>query len=175
MKKNDLAMVIVIIGVTGFMALAGCGGGGGGGGPSKLVTKMYLFGTMSSNTYIASVFSNISAPNFKDYSAPSNTANGVFPLRNGVLAASGPIKMSQVDGTYDTVSKKLRINLVNGVFDNLSSSTTKNSGKGTEIATLIMKLGTTLPAKDNSPIVGKHRDTPLTNDYLNGCRLNYAP
>ena len=38
------------------------------GGPTRVVAKLYLFGTMSSNSIISTVFSNISTAGFKDYS-----------------------------------------------------------------------------------------------------------
>lgn len=165
----------VFVFAASVVILASCGGGGGG-GPSRVVTKLYLFGSMSSNTNIAHVYSNISTAGFKDYSAPNGITTGTFPLRSGILKASGSIKVSVVDATFNTANKRLSIQLVNGAYDNLSSSTTKNSGKGTEIATLNMSPGTVLLPTDKSPNVGKFRLTPaVVTDYLNGCMVNYAP
>ena len=72
-------------------------------------------------------------------------------------------------------TKRLSIQLVNGAFANLSCSITKNSGKGTEVATLNMSPGTALLPTDKSPVVGKQRISPVETGYLNGCKVNYAP
>lgn len=170
MKKYVKA---AILSAFSALALTGCGGGGGGGGPSAVATKLYLFGNMSSNFNVAEVTSSITAPAFADYSAPTRSATGIFPLRSGVLAASGPVHASLASGTFDTVSKKLTISLVNGTFLNMSSSTARNNGKGTEIATLVTSPGTTLPTVDPTPDVGQFRLSPLKTGKLNGCKVNY--
>ena len=180
MKKFDLATVVSVIGITGVLAFAGCGGGGGGGGgPSKQVTQIYLYGTMSSNSKIATVTTSLTVPAFSDYSAyPTKTSKNLFNLRPGVLVAAGPVQASSVSGTFDnTVSgnNKLTLYINNLAFDNMSSSTGRNSGKGTLIGTLITAPGTitTLPTADITPIIGVQRGGNIT--YLNGCKVNFAP
>jgi len=170
MKKCKLAL---ILGTVGALTLAGCGGGGGGGGPSQVGTKLYLFGTMSSNYNIASVDTSVIAPNFKDYTAPTGSTATVFPLRSGVLVPSG--KVSHTDATYDTVGKVLKISVTMDLFKNMSSSTTRNAGKGTEFASLITTSGTTFPVADVSPFVGMFRLVPPDTHVLTGCKVNYAP
>ena len=180
MKKHNLAAVIGILGVVsalGAVMLTGCGGGGGGGGESKQITKLFLFGTMSSNSRIATVTTSVISPNFVDYSAPNKSVKGIYSLKTGVVTASGPVQASDVTGsTYDNTTGKLTVRLVNGAFQNMSSSTGRNNGKGTEVATLSTKPGTTFPAADTTPEVGQQRlTTPPSTGYLNGCKVNYAP
>jgi hypothetical protein len=178
MKNTKVVTVIGIMGILatlGSLTLSGCGGGGGG-GVAKQTTKLYLFGSMSSNSIIATVTTSVAVPNFIDYSAPSKTAKGIFPLRSRVLAASGPVLVSDITGsTYDNNTGKLTVILVNGGFLNMSSSTTRNSGKGTEIATLTTTPGTTFPLADTSPSVGQQRTSPVSTSFLGGCKVNYAP
>jgi hypothetical protein len=183
MKKYAMAAI-----VSAFLALSltGCGGGGGGGGSAPATTattKVFLFGTMSSNSRIAGVTTSLIVPSsvLVNYTSPAGASTGTWPLRSGVIVASGPIKVDTVSGSYDIITRKLAISLINGGFLNLSSSTTKNSGKGTEIATLNFKLakpGVTTPAmptEDASPTV-KH-DRPglgIFGDVLNGCKTNFS-
>ncbi len=171
MKKHILTKVIGIIGILGSMALSGCGGGGGGGGgASRQVTGLFLFGTMSSNSVITGVTTSINLPNFRDYTTSTTTSANARDLRSGVLVPSSKATLS--GARYDTVLKNLTITLT---FDNMSSSTTNNAGKGNVIATLQTTPGTIFPASDNSPTVGYLRSSPVSIGYLNGCKVNYAP
>lgn len=175
MKRYEL---IAIIGILGALTFAGCGGGGGGGGNGKEVTKLYLFGTMSTNSKVAALTSSINIPTFVDYSAfPTRTSPGIYVVRNGVLTASGPIGATSVSGSYDNVTKTLTISLLNntptGGFVNMSSSTTRNAGKGTEIATLTTTPGTVFPVGPTTAVVKKYRNLNL-DDYT-GFYVNYAP
>ncbi|TWJ33594.1 hypothetical protein [Geobacter argillaceus] len=172
MRKCNLAL---ILGTVGALTLAGCGGGGGGGGggPSKASTKLYLFGTMSSNYNIASVDTSVIVPNFKDYTAPTGSTATVFQLRSGVLVPSA--KVSLATASYDTVGKVLTINVSMDRFKNMSSSTTSNAGKGTEFATLITTPGSTFPSADASPYVGQFWLNGPNVRTLTGCKVNYAP
>lgn len=174
MKKYKL---FAITGILGALTFAGCGGGGGGGGNGKDVTKLYLFGTMSTNSTVAALTSSINVPTFVDYSAfPTKTSPGIFMVRNGVITASGPKLATNVSGSYDNVTKTLTISLLNntpaGAFVNMSSSTTRNAGKGTEIATLSTTSGTVFPATPTPAVVKKYRNLNL--DDFTGFFVNYA-
>lgn len=174
--------------------MAGCGGGGGG-AATQAVTKVYLFGTMSSNTRfgvysssgkITSVSTSMTVPAgiMVNYSSPAGVTSGKFPLRTGAVVPSGPVKVaaSDITGTYDTASRVLAINIFNSplVGAPLKSSTT---GKGAEIATISFSLETPgvespLPLLDPLPEVGQARPS-LTSpfgseDYLTGCTVNYV-
>lgn len=157
--------------VTLLVCLAGCGGGGGTPAPSKVTTKLYLFGTMSSNSKILTISTTVSVPTFKDYTVPSPTAVPPYNLRTGLLRASGPVLANSVSGVYDTNTKKLTIKVINGSFLNLSSSVT---GKGKEFASLTSAPGTVIPASDPAPVVTQQRLVKPA-DELNGCTVNYAP
>lgn len=175
MKKYAL---VTIIGILGALTFAGCGGGGGGGGGvQKQVTKLYLFGTMSSNSIVAGVTSSIVVPTFVDYSAfPTKTSKGIFLVRNGVIAASGPNRAALFSGLFDNVSNTLNITLVNNPtsgFVNMSGSTTRNNSKGNEIATLTTTPGTTFPTTPTDAVVTKYRNLNIT-EYT-GFKVNYAP
>jgi hypothetical protein len=175
---------MIMIGALSALALGGCGGGGGGGGatlvlPTKAVTTVYLFGNMSSNSTVASVQTSMTLPSgvLVNYTSPPGQP-GVWPLKSGVVQASGPTKVSLVSGSFDTVSRKLEISLVNGAFANISASTTTNGGKGTEMATVNFTLktpGTTvaMPTHDPSPVVGKMTPGP-TVSYQNGFQTNFT-
>lgn len=163
--------------LTFVLSLYGCGGGGGGGGPSVTVTKLYLFGTLSSNRNVANVTTSIAVLGFTGYSSPTGATSGSYPLRSGTFIASGPVAASAVSSSYDIASKKLTFSLTNGLFKNMSSSTLSNGGKGTEIGTLTTAPNVTFSAgtTDFNPSVGQFRLTPPTSEILNGCKVNYAP
>jgi hypothetical protein len=177
-----------IIGTLSAVALAGCGGGGGSAPVTTATTKVFLFGTMSSNGRIAGVTTSMTVPGgvMVNYStAPGvmlnySTPHGIFPLKSGAVLPTGPVRVSSASGSYDNAGHKLTISLVNGTFLNLSSSTTRNSGKGTEIALInftLAKPGGTpiLPASDLFPIVRHDRPSlGIFGDYLNGCTVNFT-
>ncbi len=160
-----------------FLILHGCGGGGGGGGAGSPSVKLYLFGTLSSSNNIAKVDTSIAVSGFSDYSAPANSTSGIHPLRRGVLSASGPIKASAISGSYDIGGGKILIQITNGSFANMSSSTMRNNGNGTEIATLTTSRNLVFPSGsvDFGPSVGQFRASDHAADYLTGCRVNYVP
>lgn len=174
---------MILTGALSALALGGCGGGGGAGTavvlPTKAVTTLYLFGNMSANSTVTSVQTSMTVPSgvLVNYTSPPGQA-GVWPLKSGVLQASGPNKVSMVNGSFDTVSRKLQISLVNGTFLNLSASTTKNGGRGTELATVNFTLKTPgvtveMPASDSAPLVGKMTPGP-TVSYQNGFKTNFS-
>lgn len=164
-----------------FFALHGCGGGGGGGGgpsgPTTSTTKLYLFGTLSSNRNIASVQTSIAVSGFTSYSAPVGAVAGVYPLRRGVFSPSGPVIVSSSNASYDISQQKINISLINGTFKNMSSSTLRNGGMGTEIGTLIMPAAVSFSSGtvDYNPSVGQFRLSPPEIKSLAGCKVNYAP
>lgn len=176
-----------IIGVLSALALTACGGGGSA-PATTATTKVFLFGTMSSNSRIAGITTSMTVPGgvMVNYStAPGvmvnySTPHGIFPLRSGSVVPSGPFKVSSASGSYDNASHKLTVSLVNGAFLNLSSSTTKNSGKGAEVATINFTLAKpgvtpTMPTDDLTPTVKQDRPSlGIFGDYLNGCKVNFT-
>jgi hypothetical protein len=174
MKKQNIITVLGTLSAIvtlGTLILSGCGGGGGGGGASKQTTNLYLFGTMSSSGVINGVATTVSVPNFKDYTTASTTTPISRDLRTGTLVLSSKGTAVSV-AKYDAVAKILTINMT---FNNLSSSTSSNAGKGNIIATLVTTPGTTFPAQDASPTVAQFRSSPIAVGNLNGCKVNYAP
>lgn len=175
---------IALAGLLPALLLSACGSGGGGSTTAlpatRAVSTMFLFGNMSSGSTITSVQSTITLPStiLVNYSSPPGTTSGNWPLRSGAVVASGPTRFSVAGGSFDIASRKLEITLVNGGFLNLSSSTTKNGGRGTEIATVNFTLAspgvtTALPAQDASPVVGKQSPGPNIG-YQNGCKTNFS-
>jgi hypothetical protein len=198
MKKFSL---ITTLGVTalllslGSIILSGCGGGGSGGGggggggggaavaePTTKSTNLYLFGTMSSGSRLAGVTTTVIVPNFVDYSAANKNVKSTYPLRRGILTAASAFQFSSVSGTYNNNSGELSISLDNGFpYTNISSSRTKNSGKGSLIATIVTKINASIPAQDSTPIVKYDRPNlpapngPVFGGIQDGCKVNYAP
>lgn len=174
MKKSFQALIIASV---ALLTLVACGGGGGGSSIaiSKQSTKLYLFGNLSSSFNVAYVTTTLTVPGFVDYSSSSSDSNSTSPLRSGVITASGPILASSVSGSFNRNSKLLTLTLTNGSFLNMSSSRLRNSGRGTEVATLVTTPGTLLPAVDTTPAVGQFRISPLKSGELHGCAVNLAP
>lgn len=150
MKKIFLNIAAVL---TMTIIFTGCGGGGGSSPATKVVTSavtsMYLFGTMSSSSIVATLHSEITVPNgiLVNYSSPPGATTGKFPLRSGSIVPSGPVKFSQSDITadYNLADRKLSIDCVN--WPDFSTSIRKKiksgtTGNGVEIATLNFKLAT---------------------------------
>ncbi len=152
--KTSLFCVLVVA------TLYGCGGGGGGGGVTKAVTKVYLYGNMTSITSakaysfgnissklrVASVSSSIDLPSavMVNYSSPQADITGCT-LRKGVFTPSGPKLVSQSDFgdsrfNPDPSSRKLTIKMFNWGSVLLKASTTGNGGLGEEIATINFTL-----------------------------------
>lgn len=172
------------------LILAGCGGGGGGGGTptpaatSKIVTKAYLFGAMSSSSIIATVQTSMIVPAgvMVNYTSATGATSGTFPLKSGVLVPSGPVQVASGDlyGTFDTVSRKLLISLVNST--NRAALQSSATGSGTEFATINFTPATpgaatpTFPTSDTAATVGqdRHPSGVPSVGYLNGCKLNFT-
>jgi hypothetical protein len=170
--------------------LCGCGGGGGGGGgaappPAKVVTKVSLFGTMSTNSRIATVQTTMVLPSevMVNYSSPPGATSGTFPLRGGVVVPSGPVKVAATDinGMFDIAARKLTLFLLNTPGGSQVPLQSSASGEGTEIATINFSLATAggalpaMPTVDTDARIGQHRQTvPPTINYLSGCRINFA-
>lgn len=183
MKKHALVTIICAVSA---LTLSGCGGGGSSGPPpvKKAVTAMYLFGAMSSNSKIATVQATMTVPDgiMVNYSSPPGATSGTFPLRSGFVVPSGPVKLSATDvsGTFNTVSKKLSINLLNNPSTPLDLQSSTN-GNGAEVATLNFTLASpevtaSLPTEDPAVTVGQDRSTPqnVKLGYLNGCKVIFS-
>lgn len=182
--KKYLLMAITCL--FSAMSLTGCGGGGGGGGnttpaATQATTKVHLFGTMSSNSRIATVQTTMTVPSgiMVNYSSPAGSTSGTFSLRRGAVVPSGSVQVASADisATFDTASRKLSVSLVNQGRLPLRSSTT---GRGEEIFTIFFTLaspgGTVpLPGEDALVSVGQEKQTPSgpAVDYLTGCSINY--
>lgn len=196
MKTHAMTAVIwafsalTLTGCGGGAGGSGTGGGGGGGGGStppvaaKAVTKVNLFGAMSSSSKIATVQTTMTVPSgiMVNYSSPPGATAGIFPLRSGFAVPSGPVKVAanDISGTFDTASRNLTISLLNNPSSplNLQSSTT---GNGAEIATINFTLAspgvtTPLPAEDLAVTVGQDRSTlqNINVGYLSGCKVNFS-
>ncbi|MCM0084514.1 hypothetical protein L4X63_23335 [Geomonas sp. Red32] len=168
MKITVAALVALWAAVT----LTGCGGGGGAAaGPVTTgVTKVQLFGNMSTNCTVGSVQTTMQVPSgvLVNYSspAPSNYPAHTFPLKSGAVVPSGPVRFQQSDisGTYNTQTMQLTVSMVNSAGSNITSSTT---GSGQEIATIMFKLATpgvlpTLPTPWQDPQVVVWQRFPTT-------------
>lgn len=175
------------------LALAGCGGHDNGGNnitippaATKAITKLYLFGNMSSNSKVTSVQAAVTVPSgiMVNYSspAPAGYPANTYPLKSGFAVPSGPVRVAEADisGKYNTDSRELTIYLVNQSGVALRSSMT---GNGAEIARLNFTLAVAgaipaLPAPWQDPLVkvGQELATqPLpTVISLTGCILNFV-
>lgn len=170
--------------------LTGCGGGGGGGTAvipkTQGTTTVYLFGTMSSASRVATLHSEITVPDgiMVNYSSPPGATTGKFPLRSGSIVPSGPVKLSQNDITaeFSLSDRKLSIDCINTpdfatqARKNVKSSAT---GNGAEIATLYFKLKTAdvlpvlpTPWQDTTVVVGEETSS-LDVIYATGLKLNF--
>lgn len=180
-------LIMALLAVLPTILLAGCGGGGGGSGsatPSatKAVAKAYLFGTMSSNSTIATVQTSIMVPAgvLVNYTSPAGATTGTWPLRKGVVVPSGPVQVSAAavaNSTYDIASRKLTINVFNAPGSGQAALKTGASGSGAEIATINLTFATpgvtaALPTQDPLVVVGQDRSSSI--DYLTGCTANFV-
>jgi hypothetical protein len=176
-----------------LLPLSGCGGGGGGGGGpiTKAVTKVYLFGNMTStvqNVYfgnisssvrVTSVDSSLNVPSGVqvNYSSAVGATTGNCILRKGVFISSGPIIPNLTESNFsnsrfdiDPLSRKLSIKIFNAGFVKLKASETKNAGKGEEIATIIFNLATpgVKPVTNFDEIIDRSPTVGLSDNLLNG-------
>lgn len=185
MNKQLMALIICSFSV---LTVCGCGGGGGGAAAppaaTKAVTTVSLFGAMSSSSKIATVQTTMTVPSgiMVNYSSAPGVNSGTFPLRSGAVVPSGPVQLASADisGTFNTVSKKLTINLFNNPSRSLDLQSS-TAGNGAEVATLNFTLAspgvtTSLPAEDPTAIVSQDRSTPqnINLGYLNGCKVIFS-
>jgi hypothetical protein len=170
--------------VFSAFALAGCGGGGGGGSSaaSKAISKVYLFGNItSSSNIVATAKTTMIIPTsvLVNYSSAPGATTGLCKLRKGVLSPSGTVQVSASDfdsSSYDIASRVLTINMVNNGRVALKSSA---SGKGAEIATINFTLATpgitptTMPIMDNLAEVGQETLATHATSYPAGSKTNF--
>lgn len=181
MKKYLSASICAL----SLVAMAACGGGGGSGGTSaapvtKAVTKVYLFGTMSSNSKIATVQTTMIVPLgvMVNYTAPVGATAGIYPLKKGVIVPSGPVQVSTADfsaSTFNIATRALVVSLFNQGGVPLASNTL---GNGAEIATINLNLTTPgvtapMPLQDMLASVGQDRPG-ISLAYLTGCTVNFV-
>lgn len=185
--KNYFLKTATVLAMS--IILAGCGGGGGTTVPPKTqgTTVVYLFGTMSSSSRVATLHSEITIPDgiMVNYSSPPGATSGKYPLRSGAITPSGPLKVAQSDVTaeFSVADRKLSIDYLNTpdfttmARKNIKSSTT---GSGTEIATLNFKLKTadvfpTLAAPWEDVAVSIYEETSTLNVINStGLKLNFV-
>jgi len=195
----------VMISAFAVLTLAGCGGGGGGGGAAsvtKVVTKAYLFGNMSSpasfgnlssSGKIATIQTSMAIPTTEvmvNYSTTPGATSGVCVmranavagqciLRDNVIVPSGKVLVSTSDfvaSTYDIASKILTVRMTNFGRAPLKSSAT---GNGTEFATInltLVKAGvtpSTMPVIDLVPTIGEELPD-LSTAFLTGRKVNFV-
>src|SRR6185369_14356593 len=144
---------------------------------TKAITTVSLFGTMSSNSTLATVKTSMTVPNgvLVNYSspAPAGYAQDTFPLRSGVVIPSGPVKVAASDfsnSIFNTATRKLTINLVNLNRLPLMGNAI---GSGAEIATLNFGLSSTatIASRDSSVEVYQDRLPDSFAIPLNGCLI----
>lgn len=180
MKKYIKPAIICIFSA---LALVGCGGGGGGGGAvSKAVTKVSLFGNITSaSNIVATVSTTLNIPSgvMVNYSSAPGVTTGLCTLRKGVIVPSGPVQVSASDfslSTYDLDTRVLTLNLVNNARIALKSGAT---GTGKEIATINFSLATpgtlpsSMPLKDTSALVGQESLATHDTSYPAGSETNF--
>lgn len=141
MKKFFLNTVMLVSFST---FLAGCGGGGGAPAPkTQGSVAIYLFGTMSSSSKVASIESKFTVPSgiMVNYSSPPGVNTGIHPLHSGSIVPSGLSVFSKDDFStaYDIDNQMLTVGVVNKQMINIQSNVI---GNGLEIATLSFKLTT---------------------------------
>lgn len=185
MKLNIRA---AIMGAFGVLTLAGCGGGGGGGGVSvvatKAITKVHLFGNMTSTSKIASVQTTMTVPNgvMVNYTSTPGATSGTFPLRKGFVVPSGPVQVSLADisGSYDIASRVLTVSLMNPPGSNQVALKSSATGNGAEIATINFILASpgaipsSMPVQDLSATVGQELPGSPNSSILPGSKINFV-
>ena len=181
-------ILTAVTGLFSVLALAGCGGGGGGGSSpaTKAVTKVYLFGNITSaDKIVATVQTTMNVPSgvMLNYSSVPGATSGLCTLRKGVVVPSGPVQVSPSDfsaSTYDIAGRVLTVRMVNNGRLPLKSSSTDNGGKGTEIAMINFSLATPggtpsmMPEEDLVPTVSQ--EALLVHDVTlsPGCKISFA-
>lgn len=171
------------------VVLAACGGGGGGASsPSTQgATTVFLFGTMSSTSKVATLQSEIIVPDgiMVNYSSPPGVLSGRYPLRSGSIVPSGPEKVPMADVTaeYNLADRKLSIYYLNAPdFSTLTRKNIKSgtSGNGVEIATLNFKLTTAgalpiIPTPWQDSAVSVYEETSSSSVLpATGLKLNFV-
>jgi hypothetical protein len=148
--KNSF-LTIVALGILA-LTLAACGSSGGSTPvpTTKVALTAYLFGNMSSTSAtVTSVHASMKVPSgvFVDYSAPTGSISGTFPIRSRSMAISGPLAGSAAttSGTFNTATGTVELSLLNMPASNntISALKSSSSGNGTEFATFYFKLATT--------------------------------
>lgn len=200
MKKFIRTSLFCAVALVTLYGCGGGGGGGGGGGVTKAVTKVYLYGNMtsvnakaysfsniSSKLRIASISSSIDLPSavMVNYSSPQADITGCT-LRKGVFTPSGPKLVRESDFSEsrfnpDVSSRKLTVKMFNWGSVLLKASTTGNGGLGEEIATINFTLatpGVKPPAsfdqqQNVSSDVGV-TDNAGTTAYMNGPKVTFV-
>ncbi|HEY3307023.1 MAG TPA: hypothetical protein VGJ93_01085 [Desulfuromonadaceae bacterium] len=193
MKKKILAVTLTVFSA---LTISGCGGGGGGGGAiapatvTKAVTKVYVYGNMSSpasfgnlssNARIATVQSKMSLPAevMVNYSSAPGATAGLCFLRKGVIVPSGNTLLSASDfsfSTFDIASRVLTLNMINSGRQRLKTNT---NGNGVEFATVNFTLTTPgvpsglIPLFDQAAAIGEEMPD-LSLAYLLGRRINFV-
>lgn len=184
-------LVMTILAVITLSGLAGCGGGGGGGGgvTTKAATKVLVFGHMTSIGRISTVQTTLNVPSsvLVNYSSAPGATAGLCILRKGVIVPSGNVLAASSDfnlSTYNISSRVLTVYMVNNGRLLLKSSTTGNSNKGEELATINFTFATpgvmptAMPLADVSAAISQELPGVLPTDppsvsALPGSRINF--
>lgn len=183
--------------LIGFLLTAlitsGCGGGGGGGAAPpviKAVTKVYVYGNMSSpasfgnlssNGRIATVKARMTLPAeiMVNYSSAPGVTAGLCFLRSGVIVPSGNTLLAATDfsfSTYDIASRVLTINMLNSGRLALKTNTI---GSGVEFANVNFTLSTPgipatlMPLTDLAADISEEMPD-LSLAWLQGRRINFS-
>lgn len=184
--KNIFRVTFTIL--TLAVVLAACGSKNSSSTPpmTKAVTTLYLFGSMSSSSKVATLKTEVTVPDGLtiDHSTQQE-ANGNYTLTSGTIVPSGTNAISDngISGEYNVTDRKVIINYIN--FPDTTTSVRKDiksgtSGKGVEIAQLNFKLAKSnvLPVVPNPwsdlvPLV--YVETGLTDIVpVPGLQVNYA-
>lgn len=171
---------------TLFAITAGCGTGTDTPAPkTQAASTVYLFGTMSSTSRVATIHSETIVPEgiMVNYSSPPGATTGKYPLRSGSIVPSGPVKIAPADvsAEFNLADRKLTIDYINNPdFTTLTRKNVKSgtTGNGIEIATIYFKLKApdalpVMPAQwqDLSVVVGEETSS-LSVIYATGLQLN---
>lgn len=191
--KRNMIIFIGLVSMLPLTGCGGGGGGGGGASTLAAKVYLFgnmstgvKFNNISCIYRISQVTASLTVPNdvTLNYSTARNPSTGryvtsgvcvsrsLFPtsglqcvLRDGVIVPSGPVRLlsGDVTGTYDIGSSLMTLTMVNNSGLALKSSTTSNSAKGEEIATINFNLipGVTplaISAQDISATVYQERE-----------------
>ncbi|HXE96056.1 MAG TPA: hypothetical protein VN642_06605 [Dongiaceae bacterium] len=175
--------------LTMSIILGGCGGGSSEPPKTQAVTKVYLFGKMSSSSRVATIESGITVPDgiMVNYSSPLGATTGKYPLRSGSIVPSGPVKFSPNDivfTEYNLSDRKLVFKFLNtpelnnkGITKNIRSGT---EGDGVEVATMYFILAKPnvlpilpTPWQDTAALIGEDSASQGIY-YAEGLNLNFV-